>query len=91
MLIQASKTYAAERSYKLVNLHALIGLAKGEGASDLHLEPGLPAVIRVRGSLRSVGEPAPAPALLDCARELIGAGGLAALSQPALLRHVADD
>ena len=46
---------------------------KSEGASDLHLEPGLPAVIRVRGSLRSVGEPCGAAALLDCARELIGA------------------
>jgi twitching motility protein PilT len=53
-------------------LHALIGLAKGEGASDLHLEPWLAAVIRVRGSLRSVGEPCPAAALLDCAREIIG-------------------
>jgi twitching motility protein PilT len=73
MFIQESRTYAAQRSYKLVNLHALVGLAKGEGASDLHLEPGLPAVIRVRGSLRSVGEPCGAPALLDCARELIGA------------------
>jgi twitching motility protein PilT len=55
-----------------VNLHALIGVAKGEGASDLHLEPGLSAVIRVRGSLRSVGEPCAAPLLLECARELIG-------------------
>jgi twitching motility protein PilT len=55
-----------------VNLHALIGLAKNEGASDLHLEPGLSAVIRVRGCLRSVGEPCGATELLDCAREMIG-------------------
>jgi len=55
-----------------MNLHALVGLAKGEGASDLHLEPGLSAVIRVRGSLRSVGEACAAPQLLECARELIG-------------------
>ena len=55
-----------------MNLHALIGLAKNEGASDLHLEPGLSAVIRVRGCLRSVGEPCGATELLDCAREMIG-------------------
>src|SRR6266545_3475611 len=37
-------------------LDALIALASTSGASDLHLEPGLPAAIRVRGQLRSVGE-----------------------------------
>ena len=55
-----------------VNLHALIALAKVEGASDLHLEPGLSPVIRVRGSLRSVGEPCAAEILLESARSLIG-------------------
>ena len=28
-----------------MDLRALISLAKGEGASDLHLEPGLPAAL----------------------------------------------
>jgi len=55
----------------IVNLHALIALAKGEGASDLHLEPGLPPVIRVRGSLRAAGEPCAADVLLQTAREII--------------------
>ncbi|MGP8198024.1 MAG: type IV pilus twitching motility protein PilT [Limisphaerales bacterium] len=56
-----------------MSLRDLIALAKKEGASDLHLEPGLSAVLRVRGSLRSVGEPIAAPATLEWARELIGA------------------
>jgi twitching motility protein PilT len=55
-----------------MNLESLIATAKQQGASDLHLEPGLPAAIRVRGSLRTVGEPVPAKLLLDCAREVIG-------------------
>jgi len=56
-----------------MNLRELIALAKREGASDLHLEPGLCAVLRVRGSLRSVGEPLAPPAVLEWAREMIGA------------------
>jgi twitching motility protein PilT len=56
-----------------VNLRELIALAKEEGASDLHLEPSLCAVLRVRGSLRSVGEPLAAPVVLEWAREMIGA------------------
>jgi twitching motility protein PilT len=55
-----------------MNLHSLIDLAKREGASDLHLEPGLPPVIRVRGSLRVIGEPSKGEDLLQAARELIG-------------------
>jgi twitching motility protein PilT len=56
-----------------VNLHALIAMAKAEGASDLHLEPGLSPVMRVRGSLRAVGEPCAGDVLLQAAREMIGA------------------
>ncbi len=41
------------------------------GASDLHLEPGLPVALRVRGQLRLVGEPVPAAALQRAARELL--------------------
>jgi twitching motility protein PilT len=54
-----------------MNLRTLISLAKTEGASDLHIEPGLALVLRVRSQLRSVGEPL-APALTsEWARELI--------------------
>lgn len=56
-----------------MNLRELIALAKGEGASDLHIEPGLCAVLRVRGNLRSVGEPLSPPIVLEWAREMIGA------------------
>jgi twitching motility protein PilT len=55
-----------------VNLRALIALAKSEGASDLHLEPGLSAALRVRGNLRLAGEPIRPDDLLDAAREMIG-------------------
>jgi twitching motility protein PilT len=55
-----------------MKLDALITLAQGNGASDLHLEPGLPAALRVRGNLRTIGEPIPGSALLEMAREVIG-------------------
>ena len=55
-----------------MTLHELVGLAKAEGASDLHLEPGLGPVIRVRGALRAVAEPSDAPTLLEWARDMIG-------------------
>ncbi len=56
-----------------MNLRALIALAKSEGASDLHLEPGLAAALRVRGNLRTVGEPLRADSLMEAAREVVGA------------------
>jgi len=55
-----------------MDLETLIGLAKENGASDLHLEPGLPAALRVRGTLRTAGEPIPAQNLFEAARALIG-------------------
>jgi len=36
------------------DLDSLIVAAHRQGASDLHLEPGLPAALRVRGALRTV-------------------------------------
>jgi twitching motility protein PilT len=54
-----------------MHLDPLVDLAKSAGASDLHLEPGLPAAIRVRGQLRSVGEPLTASSLLAMAKELL--------------------
>jgi twitching motility protein PilT len=56
-----------------MNLRALIALAKAEGASDLHLEPGLAPVLRVRSHLRSVGEPVTPAMTEEWAREIIGA------------------
>jgi len=55
-----------------MSLEDFIATARQQRASDLHLEPGLPPALRVRGSLRTSGEPIPAKVLLDWARELIG-------------------
>ena len=55
-----------------MNLEALISAARQHGASDLHLEAGLPPAMRIRGALRTAGEPVPSPVLLGFAREIIG-------------------
>src|SRR3989440_3940141 len=54
-----------------MELESLIAMAQGFGASDLHLEAGLPPAIRVRGTLRNQGDPVPAKTLLEMARRLI--------------------
>lgn len=53
-------------------LETLVAHARQAGASDLHLEPGLPPGLRVRGQLQLKGEPLAAAALLGAARELLG-------------------
>jgi twitching motility protein PilT len=55
-----------------MDLETLVSQAAGNGASDLHLEAGLPAAMRVRGTLRTAGDPVPASLLLDLARRVIG-------------------
>jgi twitching motility protein PilT len=55
-----------------MNLEDLIAAAKAQGASDLHLEPGLPPALRIRGTLRTAGDAVTAKALFDMAREIIG-------------------
>ena len=55
-----------------MDLESLVSQAAGNGASDLHLEAALPAAMRVRGTLRTTGEPLPASLLLDMARRVIG-------------------
>src|SRR5881394_3346110 len=55
-----------------MNLEDFIATAKQQRASDLHLEPGLPPALRVRGALRTLGEPIPAKALYEWAHEIIG-------------------
>jgi twitching motility protein PilT len=55
-----------------MSLDSLINLARQEGASDLHLEAGLPPALRIRGALRTALDPIPARTLLEMAREVIG-------------------
>jgi twitching motility protein PilT len=55
-----------------MDLQTLIGMAKSAGASDLHLEAGLPPALRVRGTLKATGAPIPGRVLLEAAQELIG-------------------
>ena len=54
-----------------MTLESLITTAQRQGASDLHLEPGLPAAVRVRGALRTTGEPIPGKILLEFAQSLL--------------------
>ena len=53
-------------------LEALIQKAESMDASDLHLEAGLPAVLRIRGELKTLGEAVAADALLSTSRLLVG-------------------
>ena len=55
-----------------MNLESLIDAARGQGASDLHLEAGLPAALRVRGTLRTFGEPIPPSVVLEMVRGVVG-------------------
>lgn len=55
-----------------MDLESLVVLAANNGASDLHLESGLPAAVRVRGALRTTGEPLPPKLLMEMARQTIG-------------------
>ncbi|HYG22625.1 MAG TPA: PilT/PilU family type 4a pilus ATPase [Verrucomicrobiae bacterium] len=55
-----------------MDLESLIASAQQQGASDLHLEAGFPPALRIRGSLRTAGEPIPGATLLAFARALIG-------------------
>jgi twitching motility protein PilT len=55
-----------------MDLETLIATARQQGASDLHLEAGLPAALRIRGTLRTAGEPIAPQTLSDFAREILG-------------------
>src|SRR5512136_2556798 len=55
-----------------MDLESLVTLAASNGASDLHLEPGLPAALRIRGTLRTTGEPLAGSLLLEMAHKAIG-------------------
>ncbi|HEX5398882.1 MAG TPA: PilT/PilU family type 4a pilus ATPase [Verrucomicrobiae bacterium] len=55
-----------------MDLESLIESAAANGASDLHLEAGMPAAVRIRGTLRVTGEPIAPRTLVEIARGLIG-------------------
>jgi twitching motility protein PilT len=55
-----------------MELDTMIETAAADGASDLHLEAGMPAAVRIRGTLRTAGEPLPPRPLADLAHALIG-------------------
>ena len=55
-----------------MRIETLIESARDQGASDVHLEGGLPATFRIRGSLKVQGEPLPPAVLTALARELLG-------------------
>lgn len=55
-----------------MDLETLIASARQQGASDLHLESGLPAALRIRGTLRTAGEPIAPQTLSGFAREILG-------------------
>lgn len=55
-----------------MNLDSLISAAREQGASDLHLEAGLPPAMRIRGTLRTSSEPLSAALLQQWAQTLIG-------------------
>jgi twitching motility protein PilT len=55
-----------------MDLPALIASARDAGASDLHLEAGLPPSARIRGRLQALGAPLSARELLAAAREVVG-------------------
>jgi twitching motility protein PilT len=55
-----------------MDLESLVKVAAENGASDLHLEAGLPAAMRIRGALRTSGDPLAPNVLLEMARNVIG-------------------
>ncbi|HOX03707.1 MAG TPA: PilT/PilU family type 4a pilus ATPase [Candidatus Paceibacterota bacterium] len=62
-------------------LESLVVVAARQGASDLHLEAGLPPAVRIRGVLQVAAHPLPAKSLVEIARALLGADGWAAFEQ----------
>ncbi len=54
-----------------MRLAPFVDCARSNGASDLHLEPGLPPAFRIRGQLYPNGEPITGDALLAIAKELL--------------------
>jgi len=55
----------------MIDLGSLVASAQKQGASDLHLESGLPLAVRIRGVLQVSGEPIPAATLTTLAHTLL--------------------
>ena len=55
-----------------MHLEAWVKSAKELGASDLHLEAGFPMTLRIRGTLRPVGDRIPGAHLVAAAQDLLG-------------------
>ena len=55
-----------------MRLEALVAAAAAHGASDLHIEPGLPVATRVDGRLQPSGVPVPPEGSLAIARAVVG-------------------
>lgn len=55
-----------------MELKTCLELARRHGASDVHLEPGLPMALRVHGDLQTHGSPQSREELQALARQLIG-------------------
>jgi len=55
-----------------MTLESLILAARQADASDLHLEPGFPAALRIRGTLRASGPPMTGADLFQMAKDSIG-------------------
>lgn len=56
----------------MASFDSWIGFAREKGASDLHLEPGSPLVLRVRGELAPVGDAIAGDALTEMTKALLG-------------------
>ena len=54
-----------------MRFESLVERARSAGASDLHLEPGLPAAVRVRGELQLLGDPLGRDELLGAVKQLL--------------------
>lgn len=54
-----------------MNLESVIRTARERGASDVHLEGGMPMALRIRGDLRIQGDPVSPHDLTQLARELV--------------------
>ena len=80
----------AENGYNkgTMDLHSLIATAKANGASDLHLEPGLPAAMRIRGSLQGGGRADSGQDVAGCGAGAGWRGGLEGVSGTAFVRFV---
>jgi twitching motility protein PilT len=57
-----------------MNLDSLVQTARAQGASDIHLEGGLPLTLRIRGALRRMGDPVPASTLTALGHEVLQDG-----------------